>query len=78
MTVVAQEHGRRESASAGGGARGDYSYITTQGLVESFTKEAVRQALLNLHAVAAPAGLMPVVLGPGWPGVLLRNDRVWI
>lgn len=73
VTVVAEENGRREAASAGGGARGDYQYLIDQGLVESFTKEAARQALLNLHAVPAPAGLMPVVLGPGWPGVLLHE-----
>jgi len=81
-SVLVEENGKRERASAGGGARTDYSYffesentISGQGKARylAFAEEAVRQALVNLVAVDAPAGTFPVVLGAGWPGVLLHE-----
>ncbi|MDH5592470.1 MAG: metallopeptidase TldD-related protein, partial [Gammaproteobacteria bacterium] len=59
--------------SAGGGRRLDYRYFQDNDLAQSYAKEAVRQALVNLNAVDAPAGNMTVVLGSGWPGVLLHE-----
>ncbi|CAB0150552.1 Metalloprotease TldD [Pseudidiomarina piscicola] len=78
-TVLAEENGRRERGSAGGGARIDYQYFLANDAQadvprwQSYAKEAVRQALVNLEARSAPAGTMPVVLGSGWPGVLLHE-----
>jgi TldD protein len=73
VSVVVEQNGRRENGYSGGGGRFDYKQLIAndQGLV--YAKEAVRQALVNLEAVAAPAGTMTVVLGPGWPGVLLHE-----
>lgn len=71
VTVIAEENGRREQASSGGGGRYAYHELLAKG--EGFAREAVRQALVNLTAQAAPAGAMPVVLGAGWPGVLLHE-----
>jgi TldD protein len=73
VSVIAEQNGRREQGYAGAGGR--YSLVE---LVEGdrplkLAREAVRQALLNLEAVSAPAGSMPVVLGPGWPGILLHE-----
>jgi len=65
--------GRRESASSGGGGRFGYTWFLEQERALGYAREAVRQALVNLDAVAAPAGTMTVVLGPGWPGVLLHE-----
>ncbi|EKD54487.1 MAG: hypothetical protein ACD_60C00079G0040 [uncultured bacterium] len=73
VSVVVEHQGRREQGYAGGGGRYDYSYFTENDLGLSYAREAVRQALVNLDAVEAPAGTMPVVLGPGWPGVLLHE-----
>jgi TldD protein len=73
VNVVVESKGRHESASMGGGGRGDYTQFFENNLGESFAKEAVRQALVSLEAVPAPAGTMPVVLGPGWPGILLHE-----
>ena len=67
------ENGRREQGSMGGGARQDYSYFLENDRALSYAKEAVRQAQVNLQAVDAPAGNMIVVLGPGWPGILLHE-----
>ena len=76
-SVLAEKNGRRERGSAGGGGRYSMVYFTEQveGQERAFgyAKEAVRQALVNLEAIDAPAGAMPVVLGPGWPGVLLHE-----
>ena len=81
-SVLVEENGKRERASAGGGARTDYSYFfelenngSGQGKARylTYAEEAVRQALVNLVAVDAPAGTFPVVLGAGWPGVLLHE-----
>lgn len=71
--VVVEQNGRREQGYAGGGGRFDYSYFTERDLGLEYAREAVRQALVNLEAIDAPAGTMPVVLGPGWPGVLLHE-----
>lgn len=73
VTVIAEHQGRRETGSAGGGGRTGYDYFLEGERAEDYAREAVRQALLNLEAVAAPAGQMTVVLGPGWPGVLLHE-----
>ncbi|MAA75011.1 MAG: metalloprotease TldD [Salinisphaeraceae bacterium] len=74
VTVFVEENGKREQAGAGGGARTGYGYFTENtDRVAEFAKEAVRKALVRLHAEEAPAGTMPVVLGPGWPGVLLHE-----
>ncbi|WP_445945214.1 metalloprotease TldD [Shewanella sp.] len=77
-SVILEENGKRERGSAGGGGRHDYSsfFITDDtGLPQSFefARDAVRQAQVNINAVDAPAGEMPVVLGNGWPGVLLHE-----
>ncbi|MGC1182066.1 metalloprotease TldD [Legionella sp.] len=71
--IVEDEKGRRESARSGGGGRIAYSYFTEKDNALSYAREAVREALINLEAQPAPAGTMPVVLGPGWPGVLLHE-----
>ncbi|MCZ8114834.1 metalloprotease TldD [Silanimonas sp.] len=73
VQVIVEQGGRRESGYAGGGGRFDYVELFANGRAEGLAKEALRQALVNLEAVDAPAGAMPVVLGPGWPGVLLHE-----
>jgi len=73
VTVTVEQDGRREQASSGGGGRSDYGFFIEQDRAKGYAREAVRQALVSLDAVAAPAGSMPVVLGPGWPGVLLHE-----
>ncbi|MGR8940792.1 MAG: metalloprotease TldD [Gammaproteobacteria bacterium] len=73
VTVIVVQNGRREQGSMGGGARGDYRYFIEAERGLSYGREAVRQALVNLEAVEAPAGSMTVVLGPGWPGILLHE-----
>ncbi|MGO1627039.1 MAG: PmbA/TldA family metallopeptidase, partial [Halomonadaceae bacterium] len=71
VSVIAAHNGRRERGSAGGGGRYSMAKLRDAGVAERYAKEAVRQALVNLEAVDAPAGQMPVVLGAGWPGILL-------
>jgi len=73
VQVIVEQGGRRESGFAGGGGRYDYRTLLDNGNAQRWAAEAVRQALVNLEAVDAPAGSMPVVLGPGWPGVLLHE-----
>src|SRR5690554_4738619 len=73
VSVIVEQNGRREQGYAGGGGRADYSLIVDNNLAERLAREAVRQANVNLEATQAPAGNMPVVLGPGWPGVLLHE-----
>lgn len=73
VSVIAEKDGRIERGSAGGGGRGDYLQFIRNDKGLSYAREAVRQALVNLEAVAAPAGTMPVVLAPGWSGVLLHE-----
>ncbi|MCE3044867.1 MULTISPECIES: metalloprotease TldD [Legionella] len=71
--LVEDKNGRRESARSGGGGRVPYSYFLEKDRALEYAREAVREALINLEAEDAPAGTMPVVLGPGWPGVLLHE-----
>lgn len=73
VTVIVEDKGRREQSSSGGGGRFDYRLFLDDNYALSFAEEAVRKALVNLHAIPSPAGTMPVVLGPGWPGVLLHE-----
>jgi TldD protein len=73
VSLIASKNGRIESASYGGGGRFDYSYFLDDNLYKQYTEEALRQVMLNLKAEAAPAGTMPVILGSGWPGVLLHE-----
>ena len=73
VTVIAEDGGEREQAGSGGGGRVGYEYFIQEDRALGYAREAVRQALVNLKAVEAPAGTMPVVLGPGWPGVLLHE-----
>ena len=73
VTVIAEQNGRREQASFGGGGRYGYSYFINNDLAVTYAKEAVREVLVNLEAEDAPAGEMTVVLGPGWPGILLHE-----
>lgn len=71
--IVEDKNGRRESARSGGGGRVALSWFNQQERALGYAREAVREALVNLEAGEAPAGTMPVVLGPGWPGVLLHE-----
>ena len=73
VSVIVEHDGRIEHASSGGGGRYDYRYFVDHNFAEIYTNEAIRQALVALEAQNAPAGNMPVVLGPGWPGVLLHE-----
>ena len=77
VSVLVEEDGKRERGASGGGGRCGYDYfleiVDGEVRADAFAKEAVRMALVNLSAVAAPAGTMPVVLGAGWPGVLLHE-----
>src|SRR5476649_681552 len=72
VTVIAEKDGRREMGSGGGGGRYDYAYFTDE-ILSHYVDQAVHAALVNLDARPAPAGSMTVVLGPGWPGVLLHE-----
>jgi TldD protein len=72
VSVIVEQNGRRERGSAGGGGRGDLSRIAGE-FALGLAREAVRTALVNLEAEDAPAGAMTVVLGAGWPGVLLHE-----
>jgi TldD protein len=72
VQVIAEQNGRRETGSAGGGGRTGYSHFS-DAVLESYAEKAVSQALTNLEARPAPAGTMTVVLGPGWPGILLHE-----
>jgi TldD protein len=72
VQVIAESNGRRESGSAGAGGRTDYA-IFTDAALEELARQAVHQALVNLEARPAPAGTMTVVLGSGWPGILLHE-----
>jgi TldD protein len=71
--VIVEQNGRREQGYAGGGGRFGYAYFLDEDRAFGLAQEAVRQALVNLEAIDAPAGTMTVVLGPGWPGVLLHE-----
>jgi len=73
VTVIAEEHGKREVGTFGGGGRVPFDHFVEQDRWRRFAAEAARQATLKLSAVDAPAGAMTVVLGPGWPGILLHE-----
>ena len=72
LQVIVESNGRREQGSAGGGGRFDYAYFTDE-VLHDYAQKAVHQALINLDAKPAPAGNMTVVLGSGWPGILLHE-----
>ncbi|MDO9166826.1 MAG: metallopeptidase TldD-related protein, partial [Rhodoferax sp.] len=72
VTVIAEQKGRREMGSAGGGGRFGLAYFD-DAVIAQYVDEAVKAALTNLEARPAPAGEMTVVLGPGWPGILLHE-----
>jgi len=73
VSVILEQDGRREQGYSGGGSRTDLTYFLSGDRPMEYAREAVRQALVALDAVPAPAGTMPVVLGPGWPGILLHE-----
>lgn len=73
ISVIVEDGGRREQGYCGGGGRYGYDELLRSGRATRWADEALRQALVALDAVDAPAGTMPVVLGPGWPGVLLHE-----
>ena len=73
VSVIVEHNGRREQGGSGGGGRVAYGYFLDDERALGYAREAVRQALVNLEAEEAPAGTMDVVLGPGWPGVLLHE-----
>ena len=73
VNVIVEHQGRREQGSAGGGGRFGYSWFQDDERALGYAREAVRLALVNLEAVDPPAGTLPVVLGPGWPGILLHE-----
>lgn len=72
IQVIIEDNGRREQGSAGGGGRFDYAWFREE-VIHDYAKKAVDQAVLNLDARPAPAGEMTVVLGNGWPGILLHE-----
>ena len=73
VSVILEQDGVREQGYAGGGGRSDLQFFTDGDLPGEYAREAVRQAAVQLEAEAAPAGSMPVVLGSGWPGILLHE-----
>ncbi len=73
ISVILEQDGRREQGYAGGGARTNLNYFLDGDISMDYAREAVRQALVQFEAEAAPAGSMPIVLGPGWPGILLHE-----
>ncbi|HEX4045115.1 MAG TPA: metalloprotease TldD [Gammaproteobacteria bacterium] len=73
VSVIVEQQGRRESGYFGGGGRFDYQQFIKNDLALHYADQALREALVNLEAIDAPAGPMTVVLGPGWPGVLLHE-----
>ncbi len=73
VSVILEHNGQREQGYAGGGARADLNYFLDGDLPQAFAREAVRQAAVQFEARPAPAGTMPVVLGSGWPGILLHE-----
>jgi TldD protein len=73
VLCIAEDGGKRQNGSAGGGGRVDYDFFLEHDRYLEFAREAARRAIVNLDAVEAPAGAMDVVLGPGWPGILLHE-----
>ena len=79
VNVVAESNGRREQGGFSGGSRETYDFLTNSDVAFEYAREAVRQALVNLESINAPAGTMDVVLGPGWPGIILHEAvGAWI
>jgi TldD protein len=72
LQVISEQDGRREQGAGGGGGRFDYRYFTDD-MLDTYARQAVHQASVNLDARPAPAGTMTVVLGSGWPGILLHE-----
>jgi len=73
VNVITESNGRIEKGTSGGGGRYLYEDLLDQNLPAKFAQDAVNQAIVNLQSVEAPAGIMPVVLGSGWPGILLHE-----
>ena len=73
ISIIVEENGRRETGSAGGGGRYGLAHLMGPDYWQGLAQEALRVATVNLEAVDAPAGVMDVVLGPGWPGILLHE-----
>ena len=73
VSVIVEQHGRREQGGTGGGGRYGLARLLEPGHWQPMLREALRIALVNLDASPAPAGVMDVVLGPGWPGILLHE-----
>jgi TldD protein len=73
VTCIAEEGGNRQHGTYGGGGRVEYGFVLAEDRYQRFTRAAAEQALRNLQATDAPAGTMTVVLGPGWPGILLHE-----
>ncbi|MCC5957383.1 MAG: metalloprotease TldD [Natronohydrobacter sp.] len=73
LSVIVEQNGRRESGSAGGGGRAGLDGVMAPATWQGMAREALRIALVNLEAEPAPAGVLDVVLGPGWPGILLHE-----
>jgi TldD protein len=73
VSVIVEQNGRRERGGHGGGGRTDYRYFLDEDRAMGYAREALRQALVNLEAIPAPAGTLPVVMGAGWSGVLLHE-----
>jgi TldD protein len=72
LTVIVEQQGRREMGHAGGGGRTGFAYFTDD-ILAGYVQQAVHEATVNLESRPAPAGVMPVVLGSGWPGILLHE-----
>ena len=72
LSIIIEDKNRREIGTAGGGGRYSIDYFTDD-VLNLYIDEAYHQAVTNLEAIPSPAGLMPVVLGPGWPGILLHE-----
>lgn len=73
VNIIVEEDGKIEKGGSGGGGRFGYEYFINEGMAMTYVDEALEQALINLKSDAAPAGTMSVVLGPGWPGILLHE-----
>jgi len=73
VTVLVEKNGRKEYGSYGGGRRSSYDIFIKENLASKYANEAVRMALTNLEAIPAPAGIMPVVLGHGWPAIMIHE-----
>jgi TldD protein len=73
IRVIVEQNGRREMGVCAGGERGNYDCFLKTSVASEYVREAVRQAVVNLKAIQAPAGTMPVILAAGWPGILLHE-----